>query len=375
MRSWPIALSLCVAPFTGCAGVAGGPAATGTLTVGYEVPVICNGIAVAPGGGRAFLSYPKADGGGGATLVEIESGTNKQTAYPDVDANSWQPGDDAHAKFVRVNSLRFGPDGNLWVIDIGTPGPQQPPVPGGPKLVAIDIKTNRVVKTIFLDGVAKSDAPGGKGNSFFDDFRFGDKSIYVTDAGAPALVVVDIATGRARRVLENHPSTVARAMYAEGKKLTKPNGEPVAIHADQLEVSPDGTILYYCPCSGPTSRIETKYMDDATLSDAELATHVRPFYDNPTIGGTCIDDQGRVYFDDADHQRVTRVTPDGRAETVVEDKSRLHWGDAMYIDDAHNLWIPAAQMERTPGMNHTLTTVEWPIKIYKLRIDAGPVRR
>ena len=160
-----------------------------------------------------------------------------------------------------------------------------------------------------------------------------------------------------------------------GQEAREADGDPVAIHADQLEVSPDGKLLYYCPCSGPTSRIETRYLDDPSLTDAQLAEHVQPFYDNATIGGTAIDDQGRVYFDDADHQQIVRVTPDGKATVLFQDKALLHWGDAMYIDADRNLWVPVAQMNRTPGMNQTLTTVEWPVTVYKMRIDAGPVLR
>lgn len=103
---------------------------------------------------------------------------------------------------------------------------------------------------------------------------------------------------------------------------------------------------------------------------------MQPFYDNPTIGGTCIDAAGNVYFDDVDHQRVTRVTPAGQAVTFIEDKQRLHWGDAMWIDDSGYLWIPVPQINRTPGMSaDNLDHTQYPVSIYRLKIDQGPVRR
>ena len=164
-------------------------------------------------------------------------------------------------------------------------------------------------------------------------------------------------------------------MFAEGKKLVKPDGSPVLVHADQLEVNADGSLLYFMPCSGPSWQVETKYVDDATLSDKELARHVRPFFDNPTIGGTAIDAAGNVYFADVDGQRILRVTPDGTPTTLVEDKMRLHWPDAMWIDDAGDLCIPVPQMHRTAGMNGLVDARRYPAAIFKLRLGATPVRR
>lgn len=336
------------------------------LTEIYHVQPICNGITTTSDG-RAFVCFPHPDGGGGVSIAEVFRDSSLKP-YPDVKWNDWKPSDDAKQQFVRTNSLRIGPDGNLWIVDIGSPGMEAPVVPDGPKLVVIDLKTNHVVRIYHLDDAVKP-------KSFVDDLRFGDHNIYLTDAGEPGLIVLDPRTFKARRMLENHRSTVSRDMYAEGKLLTKPSGEHVKVHADQLEVSPDGAWLYYQPCSGPMSRIQTKYLDDASLSEKDLETHVQPFYNSPTIGGTAMDAAGNIYLDDVEKQRVTRVTPDGHATTVVEDKQRLHWGDAMWIDDDGYLWIPAAQLNRSSGMSGTLLQVDYPIAIYKIRIYAKPLRR
>lgn len=56
--------------------------------------------------------------------------------------------------------------------------------------------------------------------------------------------------------------------------LKDPKGELVNVHADQLEVSPDGKWFRYQPCSGRFSHVETKYLDEPSLSDADLASHV-----------------------------------------------------------------------------------------------------
>ena len=56
-----------------------------------------------------------------------------------------------------------------------------------------------------------------KAKSYVDDIRFNGRHAYITDAGEPALIVLDLETGDAGRVLENHPSTVdERPMMADG---------------------------------------------------------------------------------------------------------------------------------------------------------------
>jgi hypothetical protein len=71
--------------------------------------------------------------------------------YPDAAWNSWTPGEDGHDRFVGVNAIRIGPDGALWVVDRGGPGIGQPVVPGGAKLVRIDIGSDRVA---YVYGIA-----------------------------------------------------------------------------------------------------------------------------------------------------------------------------------------------------------------------------
>ena len=327
---------------------------------------IWNGIAVADDD-RKFVLFPHNEGDAGTRVGELlANGTVRP--YPNRDWNSWRPGDPAASrKIVRANSLRFGPDGLLWVIDTGTPKTDAAPVPGGPKLLAFNIATGRLAKQIALD-------PYAKPKSFLDDLRFHGSWIYVTDAGAPALIVYDQQTGRGRRVLEGDSTcTVRRPMVGEGRPMRKPTGEPVQIHADQHEVSPDGKYYYYQTAAGPMYRLETKYLDDPALPAAELARKPTYFFNSPTCGGTCMDAAGTIYVCDAEQKRILKVTPAGQSSTLVQDP-RLVWADALWLDHAGTLWIPAPQMNRTAGFNHGVDAVQYPVHLYKLPIGARPLR-
>lgn len=83
--------------------------------------------------------------------------------------------------------------------------------------------------------------PYTNATSFVDDVRFNGKTAYLTDAGSGALIVLDLNKGSGRRILENISAVQAtKPAMPDGKPLIGPNGKPVYINADQLEVSPDG---------------------------------------------------------------------------------------------------------------------------------------
>ena len=326
---------------------------------------IWNGVAVSDDD-RVFVLFPHNEGYPGTRIGELKNG--KVTPYPTRAWNAWtKEGDPAKMAFVRTNSLRFGPDGLLWVVDTGTPKSDAPPIENGPKLLAFDIAKNQLVKSIPLDKYVKR-------KSFVDDLRFHGDMIYVTDAGAPGLILLNQKTGVGRRVLDGDTSTTARRpMLGEGKKMVKPDGSDVKLHADQMEVLPDGKYYYFQTAAGPMYRVETQYLDDPKISSAELAKKVTYFFNSPTCGGTAIDAAGNLYVADANEKRILKVTPAGQSSVLVQDP-RLIWADAMWIDHAGSLWIPVPQMNRTAGFQKGVETVAFPVKLFKMPIAARPFR-
>ncbi|GJE60772.1 hypothetical protein MPOCJGCO_2888 [Methylobacterium trifolii] len=320
------------------------------------------GVSIAPDG-RRFFVLARLDGSTGPQIVEWKDGI--LVPYPDVTWNGWAKGQDPSKAFVRVNAQRIGPDGALWLVDTGAPGIGNPVLPGGPKLIRIDLATNQTTRVYPLGPVTRTD-------SFVDDVRFNAGHAYLTDAGAPGLIVLDLASGQARRVLDGDPSTVSdRAVSAEGRPMHGPDGKPLHIHADQIEVSPDGRWVYYQPSSGRMSRIDTRYLDDTDLDAASLATHVERFADTPSTGGTAIDAEGNLYVSDTDQLSVLKLMPDGSRTMLVQDP-RLVWVDAMWIDADGRLWMPAAQLNRMAPFNGGADRVAKPLRVFTLDIGAKP---
>lgn len=351
--------------FLSCGASAANAQQMRDLTVEFQSPsLIINGITTTPSGRKFVVIQPLT-----AKQPQVaEITTGEPIAYPNAAWNGRKPSEDGSIRFVGVNSLRVGPDGMLWVVDRGAPGIGKALVPGGPKLIRIDLANNKVTRIYDLSTVVQ-------GKSFVDDVRFNGKHAYLTDAGRPAIIVLDLETGNARRILENHPSTVAhRPLTAEGKQLRDSEGKPIIIHADQLEVSADGKWLFYQPCTGPMSRIETRYLDDPTLTPDALDRNVQSFADTPSTGGTAIDANGTIYSSDTNRSRILKIAEDGSISTLIADP-RLAWVDAMWIDDSGKLWMPAAQLNRVAGLNDSVDAVYWPVTVYSIEIGEKPVRR
>lgn len=357
-----VAACLAIAVIQGCATR---QESNESLVPMFQGQRVWNGVTVTPEG-RVFVSYPQADSAG-MQVAELDA-QGRPYPFPDASWNgpqTWAPGT-VGSGYVHVNALRVGPDGKLWIVDAGAPGMGQPAVKGGARLFRFDPQTRQLLQTYDLAAAVHP-------YSYVDDVRFNGNHAYLTDAGAPGLIVLDLRTGATRRVLDNNNATTAmRPLRADGRAVLDPKGQPVRMHADQLEVSPDGQWLYFQPASGPMARVATRWLNDPAVSEKEIASHVElAWADTPSTGGTAIDAQGNLYTTDTDKRRILRITPQGRISTLIQD-DRLVWADALWIDRDGYLWIPASQLNLTPGFNDGRMQVRYPVWIYKLRTQARP---
>lgn len=348
------------------------------IQVALTLDTPCNGVSTTEDG-RLFVLYARVDGTQAQGLPEVVEWVNGTgVPYPDARWNSYAGTDsdsDPATTLVRVNSQRVDPDGNLWLVDTGSPGFGSPVIlPEGPKLVVVDTKTNEVARVYPMGNVTLSE-------SLLDDIRFDStgSTAYLTDAGAGgALIVLDLDNGRAVRLLEGDLSVGAfTPTSGEGKYLRSSSGEPQYIYADQLEVSPDGRWFYYQPASGGMSRIETQVLDEAYYNSSMaslgvLSGYVEPYALTPSTGGTAIDADGNIYVSDTDRQAIEKIFPNGTRTTLVQDE-RLLWVDAMWVDNQSRLWLPSAQLNRgVPFQTDGQSKIVKPLYVYTIDIGVGP---
>ncbi len=314
--------------------------------------------------GRIFLNFPNWGRVPRYSVVEVaEDGI--QHPYPDAAWNKWGKDEAAHpeAHFICVQSVVVDEDDFLWVLDPASPG-FEGVVPGGAKLVKINLKTNLIEQVIVFDD---SVAPR---TSYLNDVRLDpvDPVAYITDSGSGAIVVVDLASGKARRLLADHPSTKAEPGFipvVDGKELRDSGGRVPQIHADGIAINADGTYLYYHALTARTLyRIRTSYLKDPTLTEPQLGSHVERVTDTGAVDGMLMDAFGNLYFTALEENAIKRYSPDGNITTIVRD-SHIHWPDSMDISPDDYLYFTDSQINLMPRFNNGTDKRTLPYKYFK----------
>lgn len=332
--------------------------------------------------GRIFVNYPRWGDEVTATVAELRGGT--AVPYPDERWNR-PDGDDDPDALVSVQSVVVDPDDRLWMLDTGSPL-FQPTKPGGPKLVCVDLATDRVITTI----VFESDValPTTYLNDVRFDLRKGAGGVaYITDSsdqGPNGIIVVDLATGEAWRRLHDHPSTKAERPpdflpIVEGQAfMERPadgDPKPVTMGADGIALSADGTRLFYCPlASRRLYSVSADALADRSVSDEDVAATVADEGDKGASGdGLETDDAGHIYLTDGEHNAVMRRLPeDHTLETVAHDP-RLLWPDTLSVAEGF-LYVTANQLPRQARYQGGEDRRVYPYSLFRIAIDAGPVR-
>ncbi|WP_428376096.1 L-dopachrome tautomerase-related protein [Lichenicoccus sp.] len=346
------------------AAQAAAPATDPLTLVGSSDQLAWNGVAIAPDG-RVFVEFPRTTGSPGPSLAVLGR-DNSLAAYPGGTWNEWSStgkADPAQA-FVGLNAVHLAPDNSLWAVDTGAPGFGKQALPGATKLVRMDPARNTVTRVYVLP----PDVLEPK--SMIGDVRFHGSLAYITDAGSPGLIVLDLATGSARRLLDHDPSTTApRPILVDGEILKGPDNKPAMIHAGALEVTPDGAFLYYQPLCGPLYRIPTALLDDPKATPQAVAAGVQFWYDTPALGGTAIGPDGTLYLEDVENDSVLALDAHRALTTILHDR-RLHWAAAPVLRDGV-LTLPVPQLDRAALFHHGHSQIQYPVQLFARPLPAA----
>jgi sugar lactone lactonase YvrE len=184
-------------------------------------------------------------------------------------------------RWICVQSVVVDDQDALWVLDPASPKTEAV-VKGGPKLVKIDLATNKVIQTITLD---ENVAPK---RSYLNDVRLDTKTghAFITESGTGAIIVVDLKSGQARRLLANSPSTKLEPeaeIVVDGMKIIDPEtGNAPAFQADGIAFDKEGGWLYYHALAAKTMyRIKTEYLLDESLTPVQLDAKSRESRHDP----------------------------------------------------------------------------------------------
>jgi sugar lactone lactonase YvrE len=259
---------------------------------------------------------------------------------PNEEWNAWAPAVDPATHFICVQSVYVDRNDFLWVLDPAS-AYMRGVVPGGAKLVKIDIRKNEVVQQIDFDETIAPPA------SYLNDVRVDAQRnvAYITDSGLGALVVVDLATGKSRRVLAGHSSTKSEniTLRVDGKEWLM-GGRAPEIHVDGLALDPAGDYLYYHALTARNLyRIGTQYLRDAALTEPELAARVESLGTTGAADGIEFGPDGYLYLTGIEDRTIRVFASIGNTETVIRDP-RLVWPDSFARGPGRYLHVTASQI-------------------------------
>jgi sugar lactone lactonase YvrE len=328
------------------------------------------GVTVADDG-RIFVCYPRWGDPVDFTVAELRDG--EEVAYPAADFNVFDEQRPADC-LVSVQSVVVDPDGRLWLLDTGSTE-FGPTIPGGPKLVCVDLEADRVVETIrFPPDVALA-------TTYLNDIRFdmrrGEAGMaFITDSGTGAgpngLIVVDLAAGRSWRKLTGHPT-----MRPVDGFLAIIEGRPIAglaIGVDGIAISADGERLYVCPLSGRRLySVSVEALADEEAGDEAVAATLEDHGEKGASDGLESDADGRIYASNYEQGAILVCQPGGEWEALV------HRADLVFVDtlsvaaDGH-IYYTVNQVHRQPLLQGGNELRQRPYALLRTPIEGAPVR-
>jgi sugar lactone lactonase YvrE len=304
------------------------------------------GVAAAPDG-RLFVNFPRWTEDAPVSVAEVaKDGSIKP--YPDDTWNAWRNAEATKMSpgehFVCVQSVVADDHGDLWVLDPAAPGLEKV-IAGGPKLVRIELASNKVAQVIrFGEDVALQ-------GSYLNDVRLhpDGHTAFITDSGARgSIVVVDLTSGKARSVLDGHPSTQpdkAVDVTIDGKKLQRVDGRGFLVSADGIALSRDGKTLYWQPL---TSRTLYSAETAMLMSDEpeEAGKKVNKVGTSNLADGLLMSRDDRLFLTSPEDNSV-KVWDGSRSRTVVQDP-RLRWPDSLAEGPDGSIYVTASHIQDMP---------------------------
>jgi sugar lactone lactonase YvrE len=297
---------------------------------------------------RVFVCFPRW-----GNAVPVSAGEllpdGSVTPFPDKKWNEWIQGSAlTGSEFICVQSVYCDSTGALWILDPAAPR-FQGPVTDGPKLVKVNLASGRAEKTYPLATVAPKD-------SYLNDVRIDTKRqiAYMTDSGLGAIVVLDLRTGNARRLLDKSETTKAENIWItiDGKRWgVQRDGSVRKVHSDGIALDKTGDNLYYQALTGKTLyRVATKDLRNEKLSADDLHKKVEKFATTCVADGIEFGGDGKLYITSLEDNAIKRMSvTDGKKnlETVIQDK-QLIWPDSLAMRADGYIYVTCSQIHLGP---------------------------
>jgi sugar lactone lactonase YvrE len=250
----------------------------------------------------------------------------------------------------------------LWVIDHGNHGLRSA------RIVAIDLDTSEVLRNQVLEPEI---APIG---SFLQDLQVSadGNTIVIADASfwrkSPALIVYDVETGDARRVLERHESVAADDYVIQNNEREMAFlGGIVVLRGGVDGIALGPRWLYYGAISGSgLYRISLSDLRDASLPPGQLANRVERVGDKPLSDGMSIDNEGNVYITDVEHNSIFVAGPGKVPRTLIR-SPELRWPDGLSFGPGGYLYVADSALAELVLQSRDHIEASGPYRIFRFK--------
>ncbi|MEL6440923.1 MAG: L-dopachrome tautomerase-related protein [Cyanobacteria bacterium J06621_8] len=268
--------------------------------------------------------------------------------------------------FASVLGIQADANGLLWILDNGNQSQSTP------KLVAWDTSSNRIARVIELP------PPITLSNSFVNDLAIdlSREVIYISDpiAGTKsALIRVDLKTGTAARILQEHISVIPEDLDLiideVPVQIKQPDGSMIRPHlgVNGLVLDPQNEWLYYCPMHCTSMyRAKSADLSNPDLSSDELASRVERYSDKPICDGISIDRSHNLYLGDLAANKLGIIKPD-RSYQSLEIDAKLSWIDSFSFGADGYLYFNCDQLHLSAPLNGGKDDSHAPYEIWRIK--------
>ena len=325
------------------------------VVLSYPEPI--GNVAVSRNGRIFFTVHPESRPAGNRLLEYVEGAA---VPYPDLQSQL--------ELFDTVLGITIDRFDRLWTIDHGNHGLRSP------RLIAIDLRDGTILRDHPLD---KALAPAG---SYLQDLQVSDdgRTVIIADTSVwrkkPAIIVYDVETAKARRVLEGHPSVASEPFIINnrGKPMSYIGGV-VSMRGGVDGIALAGEWLYFGALTGSgLYRVRLNDLRNEALPDAQLATLVERYCDKPLSDGFSADLEGNVYLTDIEHESVFIVGEDRQPKTLIRSPD-LRWPDALSFGPDGWLYVADSALSEVVLQPAEHIESQGPYNIFRFRPGAEGV--
>ncbi|PKK36728.1 hypothetical protein BWI96_10130 [Siphonobacter sp. SORGH_AS_0500] len=299
-------------------------------------------------------------------VVRYDAKSKTTTPFPNEKWNTPRQTDDHFLSSVL--GIRNDENGIVWMLDMGHRNAITP------KIVGWNTITDQLERIYYLPET--SVVPTSQPNDLVVDTRhhvfvIADEGIGNGGNGSTAaLIVVDMKTGKTRRLLEGTRTTLPehKPTVIKGKPL-EINGKNILVGCDGITVDKNFEWLYYAPLNGSKLyRVRMANLLNESLPEKELDQKIEIYSAKPNNGGLSIDEAGNLYVTAMETNSVAVILARDKSIHPILTDEKLLWPDGISYNTADGyMYVSAAQVHLGAIFNKGKNLAKVPFYIFRFK--------